>query len=72
MTYKNGQVVERHRPRGCAYGLRLALGDGRRLHLALGHEHDGWTRQLADTALLVVTTVRRAEASVHDRRRRRG
>jgi hypothetical protein len=66
---KNGQVVQRHHPSGRSYGLRLATGNGRRLYLALGHERDGWTRELAQTALLVVASARRAPITP-DRRAR--
>lgn len=72
LTYKNGQIVERHSRTGRSFGLRLALGDGRRLYLALGHEREGWTRELANTALLVISTVRHAEATARGARRRRG
>jgi hypothetical protein len=69
LTYKNGQIVERHRPGGCSYGLRFAAGDGRRVYLALGHKRDGWTRPLAETALLVVTAARRVPLAPGPRKR---
>jgi hypothetical protein len=70
LTYKNGQIAVRRQPGGCSYGLRLAAGDGRRLYLALGHERDGWTRSLAETVLLVVTTARRVPLASSPRKRR--
>jgi hypothetical protein len=69
LTYKNGQIVERRQPSGCSYGLRFAAGDGRRVYLALGHERDGWTRPLAQTALLVVTAARRVPLTPSSRKR---
>jgi hypothetical protein len=61
--------VERRHPRGCSYGLRFATGDGRRVYLALGHERDGWTRDLAHTALLVFTAARRVSLAPSPRTR---
>jgi hypothetical protein len=69
LTYKNGQIVERRRPSGCSYGLRCAAGDGRRVYIALGHEREGWTRPLAETALLVVTAARRIPLAPTTRKR---
>jgi hypothetical protein len=41
--------------------LRFRLNGGRRLYLALGHERDGWTRELAHVALLVAGAAGRAQ-----------
>jgi hypothetical protein len=70
LTYKNGQIVERRQTSGCSYGLCLAVGDGRRIYLALGHEQDGWTRPLAETVLLVVAAARRVPLAPSPRKRR--
>jgi hypothetical protein len=69
LTYKNGQIVKRRSPSGCSYGLRFGAGDRRGVYLALGHERDGWTRPLAETALLVVTAARRIPLAPTTRKR---
>jgi hypothetical protein len=66
------QVVERHYPTGVVvYGIRIMF-PGRRLYLPLGHERDGWNRELAERTLSVVAACRvQDRVGCASRRRRR-
>jgi hypothetical protein len=70
LAINNGQIVAREHPSGISYGIRLARG-GWRVYLALGHERDGWTRELADSTLVVVTAACHAQRAACCTQRRR-